>query len=183
MSKSCKQCSKLFEGKSLQRFCSRNCHFMSQVKPDGECWRWQGALTNVGYGTITFRIGAAGGANRGRMAAHRASYELFVGKLRPGLDVCHTCDNRWCVNPAHLFQGTRAENMADCEEKGRHVHTFTERPELIRGEANVNAKLDAEKVRDIRAAKRGGQALADQFGITYSTLKRIRRRESWKHVD
>lgn len=80
----------------------------------GQCWEWSGALNTNGYGVVKVR---------GRLElAHRMALAVALGRpIREGLHALHACDNRRCVRPRHLREGTREENMAECVARGRHA--------------------------------------------------------------
>lgn len=138
--------------------------------PNTGCWLWTGHPTGKeGYGALS--------VNWRRVRAHRLSYELFVGPVADGICVCHTCDTPPCVNPGHLFLGTRADNNRDMTDKGRRAQG----PKLVE---SCDTKLTPAKVKDIRA--RAGPetqgALAAEYGVHKTTISLVVCRKTWKHI-
>src|ERR1700677_546104 len=91
--------------------------FWSKVKKTRKCWLWMAALDGHGYGKIM--IGSRKDNSRKYRSAHRVSYELTKGKIGKDLCVLHKCDVRHCVNPNHLWLGTKRDNTQDMIRKGR----------------------------------------------------------------
>lgn len=139
------------------------------------CWEWVGSKRN-GYGRII--VGSRTDGTRKSMSAHRVSYELKHGEIPEGMEVCHKCDNPCCVNPDHLFLGTRQDNIDDRERKGRNV-TFT-------GEEQPRSKLTKKAVKDARweRAYKGTsyQMLADRYGVSKKTMQNAIKGVTWKCV-
>lgn len=141
----------------------------SVVDPTTACWVWTGAAGWNGYGAMSY-----GGR---RATTHRVAYQVATGRRLPsGVDVCHRCDVRACVNPDHLFEGSRADNMADCSRKGRI------RTPMLRGEDCPAAKLTAAQVRAIRVDPRSNRATARAYGVDKGTISGIRRGFTWRSV-
>jgi len=145
----------------------RRFFFDVEISRVGHCWVWTAATDRDGYGHIA--------VNGEQSQAHRVAWELANGPIPDGLCVLHTCDNPPCVNPAHLWIGTRADNTADMMAKGRHLsHVGTNHP---------SAKLNDQAVRDIRAsASLSCAEVAAKHGVSERTVHRIWRGETWKHV-
>jgi hypothetical protein len=96
------------------RFQLRFWQKVKRGKPN-ECWLWQRATVHGGYGHVWI-----GSDDRTHNTAHRVAWEMTNAReIEAGLDACHSCDNPGCVNPAHIWPGTTAENMQDCLTKGR----------------------------------------------------------------
>ena len=149
--------------------CSLDCVLWSRVavSAPSQCWIWKGAIDNVGYGSFTY-------AGK-RYRAHRAMYELAHGPIEgSGLFVCHTCDNRECCNPAHLWLGTQQENNADMGRKDRGHYK--------RGERHPYAKLTADAVRAIRKDRRPHSKIAKDYSISPTTVSNVQNRKRWAHL-
>ena len=143
------------------------------------CWEWTGA-TNHGYGVINLS------RKEGTIAASRLSWQIHNGAIPDGMCVCHTCDNRACANPQHLFLGTRRDNNQDMWRKGRGVfHPSNHPPPVHSGECHPQAKLTSTKVKQIRAlVQQGstGRAVAQRFNVSPTTISNILSRKVWKAV-
>jgi hypothetical protein len=133
---------------------------VDKTDPSG-CWIWTGAVS-VGYGSI-----GRGTRQEGTMMAHRASWLLHHGSEASGL-VCHTCDNRLCVNPAHLFLGTHADNSADMTAKGRFPSRGRRSTKL--SDADVAAIASRGRRERYGPGERHAD-LAAEFGVTRQTIQ------------
>jgi hypothetical protein len=140
--------------------------FMSLVRKTETCWLWVGSVKAAsGYGE--FRMKMADGKWRTR-SAHVVAYELFVGPIPDGMDVCHSCDVRRCVNyEKHLSLGTRSQNMHDARTKGRHP-----------AQKLTQAQVDAIRARYAEGGT-SHRKLAAEYGVSGGTISHIMTRRNW----
>lgn len=131
--------------------------------PFSGCWIWM-ASTRKNY----LEYGHCWHDGRDHIAS-RLAYELYIGAISEGMYVLHRCDVSLCVNPAHLFIGTQAENMMDCALKGR-LNT---------------PRLSAEMVTEIRrrhAAGKSQKELRTEYGISKTLISQVVLRQIWRHI-
>ena len=156
--------------------------FWGRTKPvESGCIEWQGFRLTNGYG----RVGRDGFT----WLAHRYAWTITNGAIPAGLLVCHTCDNRKCVNPAHLFLGTHQENIDDAKSKGRMRPGDPRknpnwRPGRRFGLDNPSSKLKPSDFPEIVALRAQGlrqKDIAAKFGITQVRVSQILRRGNVDH--
>ena len=163
-------------------------HFWSRVDRSGgpdACWHWTGSIgQRTWYGQVTY--------HRKNMPAHRLAWILSFGP--PPTDkphVLHQCDVRYertdksyrsCCNPSHLKPGTARDNKQQMLERGRGpIRLNSER--MTRGESQHLSKLKEADVAMILSSAQPASSLAPLLGVAISTVCRVRRRETWRHIN
>lgn len=111
-------------------------------EPNTGCWIWTDALGGKGYGK------------------HRKAYKLYNGPVPAALQVRHTCDNKWCVNPAHLKIGTQRDNEADKRARGRQPY-------------KLSAQVRADIVKEYVPGVSNQYEMASRYGVSQITISRI----------
>lgn len=138
--------------------------------PD-DCWEWKKGRTTFGYGSF-YLPGSI------HIPSHKFSWELVNEPVPKGLCVLHKCDNPPCVNPNHLFIGTKKDNAIDAAKKKRLYNP--------KGEDHNCAKLTEAQVLEIRRRYKFGTALqidlAKEYGVTRRHLNEIICRKVWRHI-
>lgn len=134
-------------------------------EPNTGCWLWLGQISTEGYGRFC-------ASHQDRVYAHHYSYRTFVGPLVKGLEVCHECDVKSCVNPEHLILGTRQKNARDAVNRGLY-HA---------GTRHRLARLTPDQIVEIRNAPGIQREIAERFGISQAMVSLIKLRKNWRTV-
>lgn len=138
-----------------------------------DCWIWKAGKDIVGYGNFQLD-------DKSVVKAHRYSFLITNGYLDNNKFICHSCDNPSCVNPKHLWEGTAADNNADCRNKNRAVP-----PPDQKGENHSQHILTEHQVLDIRKKFENGIKQAElmrMYGISRNAIHKICQRKTWKHI-
>jgi hypothetical protein len=144
----------------------------TRVGTTSGCWLWVGSIGTEGYGQFHIRGRLNGWLDR----AHRVSYRARVGPIK-GMCVLHRCDNPPCINPDHLFLGSRTDNNADKIAKGREAR--------LAGVRNGRAKLSEHQASEALRRQSEGESLTrigEDFGVTRGAIAHIVTGKNWKHI-
>lgn len=132
--------------------------FWRHVEKQDQCWRWIGDFNTTGYARLQ---------HGDRMyTGSRVSFAIHNYDPPADVDVCHTCDNRWCVNPAHLALGSPQENSQDMTRKGRN---------FVPTGGKVPLPVELRMVELFRAG-RSDEQVAEETGFKLTQAQIVRRR-------
>lgn len=150
-------------------------HFWNNVNKTNSCWHWQGAISDQGYGLITI--------DEETEYAHRVSWLIHNGLIKGISCILHKpliCHNRLCVNPNHLYEGTKKENARDMKIDGTFFIPVNQ------GEKNHFSKLTKNDVINIRDNYTSGQytckQLAKEYSVSRGCIFYIINHKTWKHI-
>lgn len=153
----CAYCATLFTRRaSVTRHCSASCYLRDKciVMPSG-CWEWAASQKRKTYGMACFD---------GRyIGAHRLSYETWKQPLTDGLVIQHDCDNKPCINPNHLIEGSYSSNLIDAYDRG----------------LNGQRKLTPDIARSIAAASGTEISIARAYGVSPTQVAHIKAGRTW----
>lgn len=137
---------------------------------DDKCWLWTGAIGTTGYGNVSL--------NGKFTNSHRVAWSYPDYAIPEGMYVCHTCDNRACCNPKHLWIGTPQDNTLDCVSKNR-----TNKPT---GEDCSWCKVPNSLIPEIRERYSNGGVtqleLSKEYNVSKSTIGDIVNMKTHKNV-
>ena len=140
--------------------------------PD-KCWNWTASCGAPGYGNWHYSIYGLPKAG----TSHRRAFMLFNGYVNSSVIICHTCNNRRCCNPDHLYAGTHQTNAID-----RINHGTAVAPPLHLGSRQWNSRLTEEQVLSIKRRLHLGEIpphIAPDYGVCAGTIYKIRDGSNW----
>lgn len=170
----CKNCKKEVEKEENKRsskfYCNEICHIKKLISISKEgCWNGNQKPRPDGYLNFFYK---------GRtQLLHRVSWQVFKGDIPKDKILCHTCDNRLCCNPDHLYLGDHSTNAVDRQKRNCTTAQI--------GSKNHNSKLCEDKVKFIRFMEKNGfcmDSIADFFGISRPYIKDIINKRRWSHI-
>lgn len=144
--------------------------FWDKVRKTKGCWDWTASKVGEGYGGFSLKHKS--------YLAHRISWVIRYGTIPKGMCVLHRCDNKICVNPKHLWLGTKGDNNRDRDKKGRGADR--------RGENHPMVELTERKILEIRKLYKVEnvvqEELAKRFNISRPHISSIINKRRWKHI-
>jgi hypothetical protein len=148
------------------------------VEDDGDCWEWTGATSSTGHPIINVRQDVPGMPRKGCHLVRRLVRVLDGHEITAREPIGCRCNNKLCVNPAHLFQSSVAKVAQKAAKAG--AWTGAARARKISAKKRANAKINFEIASEIRLSTDSGPVLAERFGVHKSLVNSIKRGVVWR---